>query len=101
MYILIADMLYIYIYIIYTVIAGRALCFPDNVYIILGLASVRFEHSVCRSCVNHLILHMEYVLVKRPQLGRFYLLPKIHKRKTNVPGRPVISNNQTAIENIS
>ena len=41
---------------------------------------------------------MEYLLVKRPQ---FYLLPKIHKRKTNVPGRPVISNNQTATENIS
>ena len=44
---------------------------------------------------------MEYLLVKRPQLGRFYLLPKIHKHKTNVPGRPVISNNQTATENIS
>ena len=44
---------------------------------------------------------MEYLLVKRPQLGRFYLLPKIYKRKTNVPGRPVISNNQTATENIS
>ena len=44
---------------------------------------------------------MEYLLVKRPQLGRFYLLPKIHKRKTNVLGRSVISNNQTATENIS
>ena len=44
---------------------------------------------------------MEYLIVKRPQLGRFYLLPKIHKRKTSVPGRPVISNNQTATENIS
>ena len=44
---------------------------------------------------------MEYLLVKRPQLGHFYLLPKIHKGKTNVSGRPVISNNQTATENIS
>ena len=26
------------------------------------------------------------------QLGRFYLLPKIHKRLHNVPGIPVISN---------
>ena len=43
----------------------------------------------------------EYLLVKKPQLGRFYLLPKIHKRTFNVPGRPVISNNGTATENIS
>ena len=42
-----------------------------------------------------------YLLVKNPQLGRFYLLPKIHKRMTNVPGRPVISNNGTATERIS
>jgi len=42
-----------------------------------------------------------YLLVNKPQLGRFYLLPKIHKRTKNVPGRPVISNNGTATENIS
>ena len=41
------------------------------------------------------------MLVKNPQLGRFYLLPKIHKRMTNVAGRPVISNNRTSTENIS
>ena len=29
---------------------------------------------------------------KATNLGRFYLLPKIHKRLENVPGRPVISN---------
>ena len=39
--------------------------------------------------------------MENPQLGRFYLLPKIHKRTSNVPGRPVISNNGTASENIS
>ena len=42
-----------------------------------------------------------YLLVKNPQLGRFYLLPKIHKRMTNVPGHPVTSNNGTRTENIS
>ena len=42
-----------------------------------------------------------YLLVKNPQLRRFYLLPKINKRMTNVPGRPVISNNGTSTENIS
>ena len=34
----------------------------------------------------------DYFLVNNPKLGRFYLLPKIHKRLHNVPGRPVISN---------
>ena len=38
---------------------------------------------------------IEYLIKKKPQLGRFYLLPKIHKRTFNVPGRPVISNNGT------
>ena len=44
---------------------------------------------------------MNYLTVKKPQLGRFYLLPKIHKRTMNVPGRPVISNSGTATERIS
>ena len=43
----------------------------------------------------------EYLYIKRPQLVRFYLLPKIHKRTKNVPGRPIISNKGTATENIS
>ena len=29
---------------------------------------------------------------KATNLEKFYLLPKIHKRLDNVPGRPVISN---------
>ena len=33
-----------------------------------------------------------YYLVKDPKSARFYLLPKIHKRLSDVPGRPVISN---------
>ena len=44
---------------------------------------------------------MDYLIIKKPQLGRFYLLPKIHKRKINVPVCPVTSNNGTATENIS
>ena len=44
---------------------------------------------------------MDYLLIKRPQLGRFYLLPKIHKLTSDVPGRPVIANNDNATENIS
>ena len=34
----------------------------------------------------------DYFLVKDPKFARFYLLPKIHKRLHDVPGRPVISN---------
>ena len=34
---------------------------------------------------------MNYLTKKKHQLGRFYLLPKIHKRTFNVPGRPGIS----------
>jgi hypothetical protein len=32
--------------------------------------------------------NLEYLVVPRSRLGRFYLLPKIHKRLENVPGRP-------------
>ena len=44
---------------------------------------------------------LDYFLVKNPKLGRLYLLPKIHKRLHNVPGRPVISNSSFYTENIS
>ena len=44
---------------------------------------------------------LDYFLVNNPKLGRFYLLPKIHQRLRNVPGRPVISNSGYYAENIS
>ena len=44
---------------------------------------------------------LHYFLVNSPKLGRFYLLPKIHKRLYNVTGRPVISNSEYYTENIS
>ena len=44
---------------------------------------------------------LEYLMVNDPRLGRFYLLPKIHKRLFAVPGRPVISNCGYITENIS
>ena len=44
---------------------------------------------------------LDYFLINNPRLGRFYLLPKIHKRLYNVPGRPVISNCGYYTENIS
>ena len=44
---------------------------------------------------------LDYFLVNNPKLGRFYRLPKIHKRLQNVQGRPVISNSGYYTENIS
>ena len=44
---------------------------------------------------------LDFFLVENPKLARFYLLPKIHKRLHNVPGRPVISNCNYFTENIS
>ena len=35
---------------------------------------------------------IKYFEVKDPKFPMFYLLPKIHKRLNNVPGRPVTSN---------
>ena len=44
--------------------------------------------------------YKEYLFVKKPRLGRFYFLPKKHKKLENVPGRPVISNCGTVTERI-
>ena len=44
---------------------------------------------------------LNYLLVKDPKFIRFHLLPKIHKRLHNVPGRPIISNCGFYTENIS
>ena len=44
---------------------------------------------------------LDYFLVNNPKLGRFQLLPKIHKRLHNVRGRPVISNSSYFTEDIS
>ena len=44
---------------------------------------------------------LQFFSVDNPKLGRFYLLPKIHKRLCRVPGRPVISNSGYYTENIS
>ena len=44
---------------------------------------------------------IKYFEVKDPKFARFYLLPKIHKRLNNVPGRPVISYCGYYTENIS
>ena len=44
---------------------------------------------------------LEYFFINKPKRGRFYLLPKIHKRLHNVPGRTVISNSRFFTQDIS
>ena len=36
--------------------------------------------------------YFTYELEKSTNFGKLYLLPKVHKRINNVPGRPVISS---------
>ena len=38
--------------------------------------------------------------MQKLRLGRFSLLRKIHKRRSNVTGPPVISNNGTATDSV-
>ena len=45
--------------------------------------------------------YFTYEYKKVSNLGKLYLLPKIHKRLHNVPGRPVISNCGTPTEKAS
>ena len=45
--------------------------------------------------------NLDYFIMKDTKFARFYLLPKIHKRLHNVPGRPVISNSAYYTKNIS
>ena len=44
--------------------------------------------------------YLTYEYQKATNLGKVYLLPKIHKRLSNVPGRPVISNCGTPAEKV-
>ena len=45
--------------------------------------------------------YFTYEYRKTINLGKMYLLPKIHKKLSNVPGRPVISNFGTPTEKVS
>ena len=58
------------------------------------LAKVKLRGDICNETID-------YFFANKPRVGRFYLLPKIHKRLFSVPGRPVISNSTYFTENVS
>ena len=65
---------------------------------------VKVIKSVLRKIRNRVDISdetLDYFLVNNPKLGRFYLLPKIHERLHNAPGRPLISNSSYFTENNS
>ena len=62
--------------------------------IIKALEKIRLRGDLSSDTLN-------YLVVEDQKFARFYLLPKIHKRLHNVPGRPVNSNCGFYTENIS
>ena len=77
--------------------------FNENILTGLVEKSNRIFNRLCR---HRLISESElkyftYNFKKATNLGKFYFLPKIHKRLANVPGRPVISNCGTPAEKVS
>ena len=52
-----------------------------------------FKELKRKGCISDKTLkYFTYEYKKSTNLGKFYLLPKIHKRLNNAPRRPVISN---------
>ena len=52
-----------------------------------------FKSLHSRKCITEKELkYFSYQFKKATNLGKLYLLPKIRKRLSNIPGRPVISN---------
>ena len=63
------------------------------------VSNVVSEIQVCEQALSD--KEAEYLQVRGSKLGRFYLLPKMHKGFSDVVGRPVISDCGTATEHIS
>ena len=61
--------------------------------IMQALEKIRLRGDLSNDTLN-------YFLVKDPKFATFYLLPNIHKRSHNVPGRPIILNCGFYTENI-
>ena len=61
-----------------------------------------FKGLKTKGCISEKNLkYFSYEFKKACNLGKLYLLPKIHKRLSDVPGRPVISNCGAPTEKVS
>ena len=61
-----------------------------------------FKNLMRSGCITEKELkYFSYKYKKITNLGKLYLLPKIHERLENVSGRPVISNCDTPAEKVS
>ena len=61
-----------------------------------------FESLKCRQLITEKeFKYFRFEFKKTCNLGKLYLLPKIHKRLSNVPGRPVISNYGAPTQKVS
>ena len=81
----------------------RKVAFKDKILSQLVDCSNRFFKNL--KMKGHItekeLKYFSYEFKKTCNLGKLYLLPKIHKSLENVPGRPVISNCGTPTEKVS
>ena len=69
---------------------------------LVGTSNKLFQNLKAKGKISDKQLkYFTYQYKKVINLGKLYLLPKMHKRLANVPGRPVISNCGTSTEKAS
>ena len=69
---------------------------------LVGICNKFFKNLKARGCISEKSLkYFSYEFKKTSNLGKLYVLPKIHKPLSDVPGRPVISNCGTPTERVS
>ena len=74
-------------------------CNEKNLLEFVGTSNQLFQNLKSKGKISDKQLkYFTYEYKKVSNLGKLYLLPKIHKRLHNVPGRPVISNCGTPTE---
>ena len=80
----------------------------ENVYECINFNPVNYVVALIDGKLKKMVhegniteVNRKYLKGESVNLGRFYLLPKIHKRLVNVPSRPVVSNCGTPTERIS